>query len=172
MFESTECRRAGGISLASISITSSSSSFSLSRCGGGTILNVRFRISSRSLYARIFAWTLSTPASTVGTGLGATLGEGCCDLSGWACGCGCGCGCGGGSRGVSLTIFTVVLFFACEGSVTMSGLTSPGGLRGDAEGVVAEADAGGGVACVGGGSGRTSDTIASSSTIISGRASS
>jgi len=57
----------------------------------------------------------------------------------------------------------------------MSGLTSPGNFRGDAEGVVAEADAGGrgGEARVSGGSGKASDVTApSSSTIISGRASS
>lgn len=55
----------------------------------------------------------------------------------------------------------------------MSGLTSLGGFRGDAVGMVAGADAGGGgEARVGEGSGSTSDTGASSSTIISGRASS
>jgi len=86
MFESTECRRACGISLASISITSSSSSLSFSCRRGGTILNVRLRISSRSLYARTFARTLFAPTFAAGTGLGATLGESWGADFGSACG--------------------------------------------------------------------------------------
>jgi hypothetical protein len=72
-----------------------------------------------------------------------------------------------------LTIFTVVVFFACEGSVTTSGLTSPGGFRGDAEGVT-EGDAGGGgeTRVDGGRSGKAPGIATSSLTIISGTASS
>ena len=66
-----------------------------------------------------------------------------------------------------MTIFTVVVFFACEGSV--SGLTSPGGFRGDAEGVT-EGDAGGGGETRVGGGRAPGIATSSSSTIISGRA--
>ena len=68
-----------------------------------------------------------------------------------------------------MTIFTVVVFFACEGSV--SGLTSPGGFRGDAEGVTEEDAGGGGETRVGDRtSGRAPGIATSSSTMISGRA--